>query len=64
MQLQPDLGQKAMLEAMAAQFSHANGARDLTESFVASAQTLLAAQRSIKERRVVLMDTHFPYMPD
>ncbi|MBI1798824.1 MAG: bi-domain-containing oxidoreductase [Candidatus Eisenbacteria bacterium] len=59
--LQPDLGQKAMLEAMAAQFSRAGGAPDHTESFVVAAQALIAARRSIAERRVVLMDTHFPF---
>jgi predicted dehydrogenase/threonine dehydrogenase-like Zn-dependent dehydrogenase len=62
--MQPDLGQKAMLETMAAQFRRDEGAADLTESFVQSAQTLLAAQRSIQERRVVLMDTSFPYRLD
>ncbi|MGH7742539.1 MAG: Gfo/Idh/MocA family protein, partial [Candidatus Eiseniibacteriota bacterium] len=59
--LQPDLGQRAMLERMMAQFSRAPGSVDDTERFVRSAQALLAAQRSILERRVVLMDREFPY---
>jgi polar amino acid transport system substrate-binding protein len=59
--LQPDAGQKAMLEAMVRQFSRAGGATDHTDSFVVAAQALLAAHRSIRERRVVLMDTNFPY---
>ena len=59
--LQPDLGQKAMLEAMVAQFSGAPGAADYTESFLVSAQALLAAQRSIAERRVVTMEPRFPF---
>ena len=60
-QLQPDLGQKAMLQAMVAQFSRASGAADYTESFLVSAQALLAAQRSIVERRVVTMEPRFPF---
>ena len=59
--LQPDLGQRAMLEAMVAQFTGAG--EDYTERFVASAQALLAAQRSILERRVVRMDAAFPHTP-
>src|SRR5712664_2475551 len=51
--IQPDLGQKAMLQAMVAQFSNAPGAVDYTESFLVSAQALLAAKRSITERRTV-----------
>jgi predicted dehydrogenase len=58
---QPDLGQKAMLEAMLAQFSGAPGAPDYTESFLASAQALLAVHRSIAERRVVTIEPHFPF---
>ncbi len=61
--LQPDLGQKAMLEAMIAQFRRAPGATDCTESFVVAAQALLAAHRSIREQRVVTLDTRFPYAP-
>ena len=61
--LQPDLGQKAMLEAMMRQFRAVPGASDLTDSFVVSAQALLAAHRSIRERRAVAIDTHFPYAP-
>jgi predicted dehydrogenase/NADPH:quinone reductase-like Zn-dependent oxidoreductase len=60
-QLQPDLGQKAMLEAMVAQFSGAPGAVDYTESFLVSAQALLAAKRSIRERRIVTMEPRFPF---
>ena len=60
-QLQPDLGQKAMLQAMIAQFSGAPGAVDYTESFLVSAQALLAAQRSIVERRMVTMEPRFPF---
>jgi hypothetical protein len=60
-QLQPDRGQKAMLQAMVAQFSGAPGAHDFTESFLASAQALLAAQRSIIERRVVTVEARFPF---
>jgi polar amino acid transport system substrate-binding protein len=59
--LQPDLGQKPMLEAMLAQFSRRGP--DLTDRFVASAQALLAAQRSIQERRVVPIEPRFPYTP-
>jgi len=59
--LQPDLGQKAMLEAMLRQFSRAPGAVDLTESFLASAQTLLAVRRSIGEGRIVPVDPRFPF---
>jgi predicted dehydrogenase len=59
--LQPDLGQKAMLDAMVAQFLRAPGAVDYTDSFIVSTQALLAAHRSIKERRVVLMGSSFPY---
>ena len=62
-QAQPDLGQKPMLEAMMAQFSRAPGGRDWTESFVVSAQALLAAHRSILERRVVAIEPQFPYAP-
>ena len=60
-QLQPDLGQKAMLQAMVAQFSGAPGAVDYTESFLVSAQALLAAKRSITERRIVTMEPRFPF---
>lgn len=58
---QPDMGQKEMLQAMAAQFSGAPGAVDYTESFLVSAQALLAAQRSIAERRIVTMEPRFPF---
>jgi len=58
---QPDFGQKAMLAAMAAQFSGAAGAADHTESFLVSAQALLAADRSIAERRSVTMEPRFPF---
>jgi predicted dehydrogenase/threonine dehydrogenase-like Zn-dependent dehydrogenase len=58
---QPDLGQKAMLQAMVEQFSGAPGAVDYTESFLVSAQALLAAQRSIAERRIVAMEPRFPF---
>ena len=61
--LQPNLGQKGMLEAMVAQFTRAPGAVDHTESFVVSAQALLAVQLSIQQRRVVLMDRDFPFTP-
>jgi hypothetical protein len=50
-----------MLHAMVAQFSGATGAMDYTESFLASAQALLAAQRSIRERRIVAMEPRFPF---
>jgi hypothetical protein len=60
-QLQPDLGQKAMLQAMVAQFSRAPGAVDYTDSFLVSAQALLAAHRSIAERRIVKMEPRFPF---
>ena len=59
--VQPDAGQRAMLEAMMAQFRRASGAEDFTESFVLSAQALLAARRSIAERRVVTLETRFPF---
>jgi polar amino acid transport system substrate-binding protein len=58
---QPDLGQKAMLKAMAAQFSGAPGAVDYTESFLVSARALLAADRSIAERRSVTIEPRFPF---
>lgn len=57
----PDRGQKAMLEAMLEQFSGAPGALDHSESFLVSAQALLAAQRSIAERRVVTIEPRFPF---
>ena len=57
----PDRGEPAMLEALVAQFSGAPGAVDFSESFFASAQALLAAQRSIAERRVVTMEPRFPF---
>jgi hypothetical protein len=50
-----------MLQAMVAQFSAAPGAVDYTESFLVSAQALLAAQRSIAERRIVTMEPRFPF---
>jgi hypothetical protein len=59
--LQPDFGQKAMLEAMIAQFMRVPGAVDYTDSFVVSAQALLAAHRSIQARRVMLMRPSYPY---
>jgi predicted dehydrogenase len=61
--LQPDMGQATMVERMIAQFRGEAGAKDETDSFVVAAQALLAAQRSIRERRVVTMDTNFPYAP-
>jgi polar amino acid transport system substrate-binding protein len=60
--LQPDLGQKAMLQAMVAQFSGAPEAVDYTESFLVSTQALLAAQRSIAERRIVTIEPRFPFV--
>lgn len=60
-QLQPDRGQAAMLRAMVAQFSGAPGAVDATESFLVSAQALLAAHRSIVQRRCVKMESRFPF---
>jgi polar amino acid transport system substrate-binding protein len=59
--VQPDAGQKAMLEAMMAQFRRSAGAEDYTESFVLSAQALLAVKRSLAERRVVTIETRFPF---
>ena len=59
--LQPDRGQEAMLHKMVAQFAGAAGAMDYTESFLVSAQALLAAQRSISERRMVAMEPRFPF---
>lgn len=59
--LQPDLGQKAMLSEMNKQFARAPGSVDYTDSFVLSAQALLAANRSIHESRVVHMDSSFPF---
>jgi predicted dehydrogenase len=58
---QPDLGQRDMLAAMLAQFS--GSGPDQTRSFIASAQALLAAQRSIQERRAVPMDPQLPHTP-
>jgi len=46
---------------MVAQFSRAPGAKDYTESFLASAQALVAAQRSITERRLVTIEPRFPF---
>jgi predicted dehydrogenase len=60
-QLQPDLGQRAMLQAMVAQFSGAPGATDYSESFLVSAQAVIAAQRAIAERRVVKIEARFPF---
>jgi predicted dehydrogenase len=62
--LQPDLGQKAMLDAMMAQFSRKAGAVDHTESFIVATRALLAAHRSIRERRVVLLRPDYPYALD
>ena len=62
--LQPNLGQSEMLEAMVAQFARKPGATDYTDSFISSTQALIASHRSIQERRVVLLDSHFPYSPD
>jgi predicted dehydrogenase/threonine dehydrogenase-like Zn-dependent dehydrogenase len=59
--LQPDMGQKAMLEAMVTQFARTPGSIDYTDSYILATQALLAAHRSIRERRVVLMDAQFPY---
>ena len=59
--LQPDLGQKTMLEEMAKQFARTPGTPNYTDSFVVAAQTLLAAQRSIVERRVVTIEQTFPF---
>jgi polar amino acid transport system substrate-binding protein len=59
--LQPDLGQRAMLERMIAQFRGGPGAPDETDSFVLAARAVLAAQRSIRERRVVVLDPRFPF---
>jgi polar amino acid transport system substrate-binding protein len=60
-QLQPDAGQRAMLQAMVAQFSGAPGAADYSESFLVSAQAVIAAQRAIVERRVVKIEARFPF---
>ena len=59
--LQPDMGQRAMLEAMVAQFSRAPGITDQTDSFLLSTQTLLAVRRSIAERRTISIEPRFPY---
>ena len=48
--MQPDLGQQQMLQQMVAQFS-GEATEDLTESFLLSARAVLAARRSIAERR-------------
>ncbi len=61
--LQPDLGQKAMLEEMAKQFARTPGTPDYTDSFVIAAQSLIAAHRSIVEGRVVALEQTFPYRP-
>ena len=62
--IQPDLGQKAMIEAMLAQFARTPGAEDHTDSFLVGTAALLAAHRSIQERRVVLIEPAFPYALD
>lgn len=59
--LQPDMGQKAMLEAMLTQFARTPGSADYTASHVLATQALLAAARSIRERRAVSMDSRYPY---
>ena len=59
--MQPELGQKDMLETMLRQFAGGEGAPDLTESFVLAVRALLAAQRSILERRVTLLEPAFPF---
>jgi predicted dehydrogenase len=61
--LQPDLGQAEMVKRMVAQFRGAAGTHDETDSFVVAAQALLAAQRSIRERRMIALDTSFPFAP-
>jgi hypothetical protein len=50
-----------MLQAMVAQFSGAPGAADYSESFLVSAQAVIAAQRAIVERRVVKIEARFPF---
>jgi predicted dehydrogenase/threonine dehydrogenase-like Zn-dependent dehydrogenase len=62
--LQPDLGQKAMLQAMMAQFLRASGSVDHTGSFILATSALLAAHRSIRERRVVFMRPSYPFALD
>ena len=57
----PDPGQRAMLEAAFEQFRGTPGATDYTESFILSAQVLLAAARSIRERRRVRIAPVFPF---
>jgi predicted dehydrogenase len=59
--MQPDLGQRRMLEGMVAQFSRTPGATDYTESFLVSAQALLAARRSLAEGRIVPIEPRFPF---
>ena len=59
--LQPDLGQKPMLQAMMQQFVRSPGTPDYTNSYILAAQAVLAAHHSIQQRRVVLMDSVFPY---
>jgi predicted dehydrogenase/threonine dehydrogenase-like Zn-dependent dehydrogenase len=61
--LQRDVGQKAMLEAMVKQFSRIPGTEDQTDSFIIAGQSLLAAQQSIIESRVITLEDHFPYRP-
>jgi hypothetical protein len=58
---QPDLGQEAMLEAVAAQFQRRPGATNMTEAFILSTRALLAAQLSITERRVITLEPVFPF---
>ena len=58
--LQPDYGQKAMLERMFKQFRGQSGVDD-TDSFVLAAQALLAVRRSIQESRSVRIAPTFPY---
>ena len=59
--LQPDMGQKSMLEKMLAQFSHTANSLDFTDSYILATQALLAAHQSIREQRVVLIDADYPY---
>ena len=50
-----------MLQAMMQQFMRLPGTPDYTNSYILAAQAVLAAHHSIQQRRVVLMDSVFPY---
>jgi predicted dehydrogenase len=59
--LQPDLGQRRMLQAAFARFQGSSDQPDLSASFVLSTQVLLATHRSIIERRAITLEPVYPF---